>query len=259
MVSFLPRVGILLVLAAATARGQVIDNFSTADSSNYNAVLAYQSGAASPAGFAVSSGQLVPTGGAGNTTIFLRNTGQSLSDTVFGESVSLDLVGVSNPATDNGSQLGADSIGFSDSLPPSTPVPVNYSSQDAELGILRDAGGYAIASSNTSVVQAATPIDANFSLGSITETITRVADNNFTLNFSGPGLVGSPVTITNITMTIAPGHTLYFGPDVFEGNTVGDQVVDNLAFVPEPSTYAMLLGGVALLVLVGRARTLKRA
>ena len=249
-------VGVLsLALCILPSRAQIIDNFSTNDSGNYHAYNAYQAGAASPATFAINgSGQLQPTGGAGDTTIYLRNTGQELSDSTFGQSASLDLVTMG----DTGSQNVADALGFSTTLTPTSGTNVSFSPQSFELGIVRSGGAYHLASSNTSIANGTVALpEINLTLGSVTETVTRVSNTGFSYAFNGAGVVGGPVT-GSFSISFAAGNAVYFGPEVFGGNAAGDQIEDNLGYnanaVREPSTYAMILAGLALLGVLSRRK-----
>ena len=98
-----------LVLIAPLAQGQVIDDFSVSDPQNYNPVLTFGSDTAT---FATNgSGQLQPDNTPGNTTAFFRNTpGAFLSDTTFGESVSIQVVNVAALGA-AGLDLGTDASG----------------------------------------------------------------------------------------------------------------------------------------------------
>ena len=242
---------LFLTLCILPGRAGIIDDFSgttQADSGNYNAIQAYDGGGSQA--FSISEGQLDPTGTGQSTYAFLWNAGQSLGDTTFGESVSIDAVNINFAAlagirfSTSDSSLGNDSL---------------------EAGIL----GYSLDNSisnlsattgNVYVGGVLAPLTLNFALGSVTETFTRVSDTLFDYTFAGPGLTSGPVT-DSFTYAAAAGQDVYFGPDFYADGNAGAQIEDNLAYnpveVPEPSSYAMMFAGLAFLGVLIRRKSVR--
>jgi hypothetical protein len=212
------------VLVAPLVQGQVIDDFSVSDPQNYTPLLTFGSNTAT---FATNgSGQLQPDNTPGSTTAFFRNTaGAFLSDTTFGESVSIQVVNVV-PLGAAGLDLGTDTSG------------ANHD----EFAI------YSPGANQGTVTGIGTnSFSVDFSLGSITETITRESDTSFLFALAGPGLTSTFAPQT-VTLGQYAGQNAYFGLDFYGGGNpdlAGNlQIEDNLALVvPEPSTFTMLIAG----------------
>jgi hypothetical protein len=221
------------------------------DSSNYTTLLSYGSTAET---FAINgSSQLQPTGSTdGTTTTFLwKNNTFAVGDTLSIDIYNID--GTSNFA----------GLGFTLSQ-----TSANDTNGDnyVFLGIV---GGGAVNGDPATVAD----IDVNTQAGGtgtldfsdnkfVTESVYRTA-TGLDYSFSGSALTPTTPDTTSISGTFAvsayDGKTLYFGPNIYGGTSPGNQIEDNLVLVPEPSTYAMLLGGFGLLALVARGRKLFRA
>jgi hypothetical protein len=225
----------------------VIDSFSTpasTDALNYNVVAEYL-GPGPASTFAINGADQFQAANASpstvnSTTDFYWKSGAALSDTIFGQSVSVDI--------DDIYKQGAAGLGLATST-----SGLNYQ----ELSI------YNVGATNVSTSANVTDgisgnLTVNFNLGAITETITRNSQTGFTLKLAGPGLTSGGGTFSaNFTDASASGQTVYFGLDIYTGDqsgAAGHQIEDNLTFVPEPSTYALILGSVAACAFVGRIR-----
>ena len=236
-----PFVAALLVTLPLHA--QFIDTFvSSSDSSNYNTVLGYNGEGNGAAQFAVNgSQQFQPTAAEDSTTQFFRNTGESLSATNFGSSVSIDI--------DHADQTTVVGLAFATSLAGAntTDAVLNFTGQATNRTGTFTEGSSTLAN-----------ITTDFSLGAVTETITRTGATTFSFSLSGPGLTSGPVSGT-FSDTDFNGSNVDFGMEVYGGQPgngpSANQIEDNLAFtpstVPEPSTWVM---GAAMLVLVGATR-----
>jgi hypothetical protein len=254
MKTFVTTAAFFLAVTQFHALSATLDDFSgttSSDSANYTTLLSYTASSdTTPETFSInSSGQLQPTSsGTGKTTTFLWNGGQTFA---LGDTVSIDIDNVSaynnlaglafttSATSANGSGDNYIFAGLLSESPDSSNVPATVGEADID-----------------NVVGVAATF--NFSLGSVTESATRTA-TGFDYRFSGPGLTSGPIT-GSYAVPGYDGQTVYFGINIYGGDSPGDQVVDNLDLtVPEPSTYAMLLGGVALLALVARSRKWLRA
>ncbi len=226
-----------ILCAALPLHAQFVDSFvSQSDASNYNVVLGYNGNNMGAAGFAINaSQQFQPTKAEDSTTQFFRNTGETLSDTQFGDSVSIDVVNASG-----GTVVG---LALATSL---TGANTNDAVVDTTAG-----SGTRFTNNGNNLAN----ITTDFSLGAVTETITRTGDTTFNFSLSGMGLTSGSVSGTFTDASLG-GANVYFGMEVYGGfpgsGGATDLIEDNLAFtpstVPEPSTWMM---GAAMLVLVG--------
>jgi hypothetical protein len=236
----------LFALASSHALAATLDDFSgttAADSANYNTLLSF-GGSGAP--FSINgSNQLQPTGSVGTTTTYLWNAGETFA---LGDTVSIDIVNV-----DGASNLA----GFAFTTNPNSTE--NPSDNYIFVGLLAEAGssGNPATSGGVDVnnESSAGTSALDFAAGSVTESATRTA-TGFDFTFSGPGLTDGPIT-GSYTDAAYTGQTVYFGINIYAGDSPGGQIVDNLDFTeaPEPSTYALLLGGIGLLILVRHNRT----
>ena len=253
MKTLVATVAFLLAVTQFHALSATLDDFSgttSSDSSNYTTLLSYGSSAET---FSInSSHQLQPTGSTeGTTTTFLWNAGQTLG---VGDTVSLDLVNIeaesnfaglaftTSPTSANGSGDNYAYLGLVTTGPANNNVPATTGGADI----------------NGNVTYGLT---FNFGSGAITESVTRTA-TALDYTFSGPGLTSNGGTYSGSFAYALPSNdTVYFGPNIYGGTSAGAQIVDNLDYtaIPEPATYAMILGGVGLLVFVARGRKLLRA
>jgi hypothetical protein len=219
---------------------QILDTFGTpmaTDALNYNVVAEFGSAAT----FAINgSDQFQPTSNANETTAFYWKSGAVLSDTIFGESVSIDIDEIYTQA--------AAGLGLATST-----GGANYK----ELSIYNVSGNGSGTAGITGI--SLSGLTLNFALGAITETITRNSGTGFTLKLAGPGLTsGGGTYSTTFTDSSFAGLNVDFGLDVYNSATPashGHQIEDNLTFVvPEPSTYALILGSLGACAFVGRIR-----
>jgi hypothetical protein len=227
-----------IIVLGLPLRAQVLDTFSStsaADAVNYNAVEVYTSSGSGPATFAINgSGQFQPTSSAADTTTeFFRN------DTVFnlGDTVSVDIDQLYNSAA----------VGLAFGTSPTSTTTFELDLTGSGPDGLSVNGGIANLQSSPSLT-------FNFSLGPVIETVTRTSNTVLTYSLSGLGLTSGPVTGT-VAYSLPAGN-LYFALSEYTGDyqdidttSPGKQIEDNLTYVavPEPSIYAMMLVGVALL------------
>ena len=216
-------------LLTLISHGQVIDTFSTSDSGNYNNFLEYNGDGNGSGTFATNgAGQFQPESPAGTTNSYFRNTGESLSDTVFGQSVSIDLINVN--------QLGAAGLALATNL---------SDSNHAEFALYSpSANQFDLTGVNNGGPSAT--FGADFSQGSITETLTRTGDTTFAYTLAGPGLTSGTQTGT-FTLSAFAGQAAFFAMDIYGGGSdstdnvpsaASQQIEDYLTFtwasVPEP-------------------------
>jgi hypothetical protein len=229
------------LLCSFPLHAQVLDNFSTpasTDMLNYNAVAEYV-GSGTASTFAINGADQFQaansTPSTSNSTTDFYWKSAVLSDTIFNQSVSVDI--------DEIYTQGAAGLGLATSTSGG-----NY----AEYSIYNVSGN----GSGTAGITGISPtgLTINFALGAITETITRTSNTGFTLQLAGLGLTsGGGTYTTTFTDSSFSGKSVYFGLDIYTGDTsgaAGHQIEDNLTYVPEPSTYALMLGSLAAFIFV---------
>jgi hypothetical protein len=241
-------VGIALTTSASPLHAQFVDTFSgtaTADATNYTYAVSFGSGGVT---FGINgSQQFQPTTSTyGTTTQFYRND-STLSDSVFGNTVSVEI--------DNIGEFSAAGLAFATST-----SGANY----LEFSI--NTGAFSSGVAGSSLTNTTKSFDVDFGAGPIYETVTRTGDTTLAYTLSGPGLTDGSTPESPITGTITDanfaGQNIVFGLDTYSGNTPGAQIEDNLQFAltaPEPSTWALMLGGVTMLALSVRSMRAKRA
>jgi hypothetical protein len=232
-------IALISLICGFPLHAQILDTFSTPASTDmlkYNAVAEYLSPAAT---FAINgTDQFQPTSSVSGTTDFYWKSAV-LSDTIFNQSVSVDIDMIYTQAA-AGLGLATSSSGG------------NY----AEYSIYNVSGDGFGTAGITGIGTSGLTI--NFALGAITETITRNSDTGFTLKLAGPGLTsGMGTYTTTFTNSSFSGQSVYFGLDLYNSGTIAShnhQIEDNLTYVPEPSTYALMLGSLAAFAFVVQIR-----
>jgi hypothetical protein len=254
---FYLAIATLTFLVAPARASDVLDDYSSDDSGNYTEVLPYDPNGNGPQLFSVNgSDELQPTGnystgsppadtgGDTTTTAFLwKGVGFSDSpiDIAFpGQSVSIDAVNINDYAL-VGLRFSTSDTSLVDSV--EFGILGHYTGDDVDPTVSATSGNVYLNGGLT----ADPALTLDFTAGkTITETFARTGDDTFTYSLAGAALTSGPVT-GNFTDANFSGKTVYFGPDFFEAASTFDQKADNLTFVPEPSTYALMLGGLALL------------
>jgi hypothetical protein len=239
-----------ITLLTSPLHAQFVDMFNgtaAADATNYTYAVSFGSGGVTFAINGNTNPQFQPTTSTfGTTTQFYRND-STLSDSVFGNTVSVEI--------DNIGDFSAAGLAFNTS----TSGP-NY----LEFSI--NTGPFSSGVALSSLTNTTKTFDVDFNAGSILETVTRTGDTTLAYTFTGPGLTNGITPDGPITGTITDanfaGQNIVFGLDTYSGNSPGAQIEDNLAFaltVPEPSTWALMFGGVAMLACIIRLRAARFA
>jgi hypothetical protein len=215
-----------------SAYAGLLDDFSTSNESNYQ-FLPVWNGPSD--GWNVSGGVLNPTIPGNATGAWLWNGAQLSS---VGDMVSLNFW-IMNPDGGYGTAAG---LFVADALTSPTVT--------AEISLLTWPGGgeggsvlqfNGTASSSLSVAE----LQTGFSTLTITMTEQLAGSSTYLVDLSGGGLSEYIGTFT------LNASSVYFGPGLYDGNSSGDVVYDNLTIgvqpVPEPSALALAgLGGLLL-------------
>lgn len=220
------------LIAGATARAAVIDDFSSLDKSAlYNTVLAFDGGwttPAVPAAYAINaSNQFQPFGGWGDTTDWFRNDGYKLN---VGDTIGLDIV-----ASNNISSTGL----------------IASQSKTAEVNIGLFAIQY-ISSWKFCVGTSWIDAPSDFTFNSPTTiTLTRASATSGSYDFAYAKSGGGTGHVTGTSSLTAGDY--YFGMDLYRAAD-SDPIADNLSYTAVPEPALMAAGLLGLLACAGRRR-----
>ncbi len=240
---------LMAAFASHTSAQILVDDFSTGTSADYNVIQTYEAHGGTTGTYATTSGEFNPVISNESTYYFLRNDGYKLN---AGDTVSLDLDAILNTSN------AAAGLGLGTSLTSAgaTGYGTGSVANNSEI-ILQKAGStYNLLGTGLTGI---TWTQAN----PLTLSITRQTDGtDYSVSLTGSGFTTLSSSFSNSGTPL--GIPVYFGPSLYTGNgnptTVQQgEFFDNLTYtsaasVPEPSTWAMLLGGVLMLGVVIRVR-----
>ena len=237
--AFLSALSVAILGGVPTLRAQILDNFSTNTSADYDVVSTF--GTASSYG--ISGGQFIPVSHGQGSTNFLRNTGESLSS-LGGGTVSINL----NAVDGNDSGIGLSFATNAATGANGFGLVVQYLPADPSKGY------HLTADQNNTSLSALGLTLATPALISVTR---ETADPTlFQYTISGGGLAAPYNGLLSEPGT--SGLPVFFGMGNYYADSTGGNAVSNLSFspAPEPSTWAMMaFGGLVGMLFIVRRRS----
>jgi len=226
---------VTLELITINLRAQIVlDDFSTNDESKYNYLPVFNN---PPYGWAVDAGQLRPTIGANAAGAWLWNQGAILS--TVGDSVSITLSLPSGANNESPTSIGLFLAPQLDSAANGLEISVNRTSDGFYNVFWPGGGAVGVASTGSGQVQL-----------SVEKIAPILGTTTYAVRLTGDG-IQNPVNGPLFTQQ----GMLFFGP--WAKDTAGSSVsLDNLTFtaVPEPRTYGLVFGFLALAIAAIRSR-----